>query len=128
MQRDFSLNHWDSIYSFSLRIQYTKLQCCSFETLRAQWAIRDYLNERFPNDKLLKLLVKYHSIIKSVATPKRQIKKVVSKMKSEIRTETSWMDQAGTNFRRLQSFSIQRPENWWKEKVGCRFHQIRVQI
>ena len=34
----------------------------------------------------------------------------------------------GTNFRRLQSFSIQRPENWWKEKVGCRFHQIRVKI
>ena len=45
MRRDFSLNHWVSIHSFSLRIQYTKLQCCSFETLRAQWAIRDYLNE-----------------------------------------------------------------------------------
>ena len=94
MRRDFSLNHWDSIYSFSLRIQYTMLQCCSFETLRAQWAIRDYLNERFPTDKLLKLLVKYHSIIKSVATPKRQIKKCG--LKDEIRnTNRNLLDRPG---------------------------------
>ena len=70
------------------------LQCCSFETLRAQWAIRDYLNERFPNDKLLKLLVKYHSIIKSVATPKRQIEKCG--LKDEIRhTNRNLLDVPG---------------------------------
>ena len=53
-------------------------------------------------------------------------------MKSEIRTETSWMDQsateAKTHFRRTQSFSIHLLENFCEEKVGCRFHQIRVQI
>ena len=59
--------------------------------------MRDYLNERFPNDKLLKLLVKYHSIIKSVATPKRQIEKCRLKDEIRIRTETSWMDQKEKN-------------------------------
>ena len=53
-------------------------------------------------------------------------------MKSEIRTETSWMDQsateAKTHFRRTQSFSIHLLENFCEEKVGCRFHQMRVQI
>ena len=80
--------------------------------------MRDYLNERFPNDKLLKLLVKYHSIIKSVATPKRQIEKC--RLKDEIRnTNRNLLDGPERK---------ERPENWWKEKVGCRFHQIRVQI
>ena len=59
-------------------------------------------------------------------------KTVILKMKSEIRTETSWMDQsateAKTHFRRTQSFSIHLLENFCEEKVGCRFHQIRVQI
>ena len=57
---------------------------------------------------------------------------MILKMKSEIRTETSWMDQsateAKTHFRRTQSFSIHLLENFCEEKVGCRFHQIRVQI
>ena len=56
--------------SFLLRIWYTKLQCCSFETVRAQRAIHNYLNRRFINDKLLELLVKYHSINNSIATRK----------------------------------------------------------
>ena len=51
-------------------------------------------------------------------------------MKSEMWEETSWMDQslteAGTHTGRMKSFSIHRLENWCEEKVGYRFHQIRV--
>ena len=75
MRRDFSLSHGGSIYSFLLRIRCTKLQCFSFEAVRAQRAIRDYLDKWFINDKLLELLVKYHSISKSIATLKRRIEK-----------------------------------------------------
>ena len=59
--------------SFLLRIQYTKLQYCSFETARTQRAIHNYLNKSFVNDKLLKVLVKYHSINNSIATRERRI-------------------------------------------------------
>ena len=59
--------------SFLLRIRYTKLQNCSFETARAQRAIHNYLNKSFVNDKLLKVLVKYHSINNSIATRERRI-------------------------------------------------------
>ena len=52
MRRDFSLSHRGWIYSFLLRIQYTKLQCCSFETLCARWEIRDYSNRGFTTDKI----------------------------------------------------------------------------
>ena len=72
MRRDFSLSHRGSIYSFLLRIWYNKLKCCSFETVRAQRVICNYLNKWFINDKLLELLVKYHSISKSIATLKRR--------------------------------------------------------
>ena len=45
-------------------------------------------------------------------------------MKSEIRTETSWMDQsateAKTHLRRTQSFSIHLMGNLCEEKVDCK--------
>ena len=49
-------------------------------------------------------------------------------MKSEMRIETSWMDQspteAGTHSGRMNSFSIDRLEDWCEEKVGYILHQI----
>ena len=52
-------------------------------------------------------------------------------MKSEMRTETSWMDQspteAGTHSGRMNSFSIHRLEDWCEEKVGYILHQITLQ-
>ena len=94
--------------------------------------IRDYLNRGFTTDKLLKLLVKYHSINESIGSLKKRIKKnAVSKMKPVMRTETSWMDQspteAGTHSGRTKRFGIHRIEDQCKEKVGRRFHQIIVQ-
>ena len=97
MRRDFSLSHRGSIYSFLLRIRYTKLQCCSFETVRAQRAIRNYLNKWFINDKLLELLVKYHSISKSMATLKRRIEK--RRFNDEIRdTDRNLLDEPVCNW------------------------------
>ena len=117
MRRDFSLSHRGSIYSFLLRIRYTKLQCYSFETVLAQRAIRNYFNKGFINDKLLEILVKYHSIDKSIATLKRLIENCG--LKDEIRdTDRNFSQsatEAGTLSGRIQS--IHRLENWCEEKV-----------
>ena len=62
---------------------------------------------------------------------KNALKNTVSKMKSKLRTETSWMNhsptEAGTYSGWMKSFSVHRLEDQCEEKVGYIFHQIRVQ-